>query len=362
MPFTLERTAMRTLALIVTSVTALSLFAPALLAAPAAGQSAAPAARRATVDLRVASYNVRSVSLDQTTGEVRPWRERRQGVIANILGESVDVIGVQELNPSKAFASRLVDGRNQILDLRNGLNQAGGTFALTNRYAFNCKKPSTQYKCKKRNRGASHSDRILYNTQTVGLVDQGKLKYDAQVGKDSPAHMGWAVLRSHVNGAEFLFTTTHLDPKNTKVRAKQWREMIKKINKLKKGRPVIATGDFNTHKFSPMAQRFLPRMKEAGYGDVLNQQYRVTRIASPRAASTVNGWMNTANKFQRDVRQFGYWDEQFRAGNNIDWIWADNRLPVREYKVVTSWDPHTWQVNGVIPSDHNMVRATLGLG
>ncbi|RYU10312.1 hypothetical protein ETU37_18215 [Nocardioides iriomotensis] len=354
---------MRTVGLIVTSLTALSLLVPtALLASPAAGEPAAAEARQASVDLRVASYNVRSVSLDQTAGEIRPWRERRGMVIANILSESVDVIGVQEVNPSKAFASRLVDGRNQFLDLRNGLNKAGGTFALTNRYAFNCKRPSTQHHCKKKNRGASQSDRILYNTQTITLVKQGKLKYAAQVGKDSPAHMAWAVLRSNVNGAEFLFTTTHLDPKHGKVRSKQWREMIRKINDLKKGRPVVATGDFNTHKFSPMAKRFLPRMKQAGYGDVLNQQYRVTRIAHPRAATTVNAWMNTANKFQRDVRSFGYWNEQFRVGNNIDWIWADNRLPVREYKVVTQWDPSTWQVNGTIPSDHNMVRATLGLG
>lgn len=349
---------MRTIALV---ATALSMLLTPALAAPATGEPA-PQARRAAVDLRVASYNVRSVSLDTTDGERRPWRERRQMVIANILGESVDVIGVQEVNPSPAFASRLVDGRNQYLDLRNGLNKAGGTFALTNRYAFNCKKPMKQYNCQHKNRGASHSDRILYNTQTISLVDQGKLKYRAQVGHESPAHMGWAKLRSNVNGAEFLFTTTHLEPKNSKVRRKQWLEMIAKINDLKQGLPVVATGDFNTHKFSPSAERFLPRMKEAGYGDVLDQHYRVTKIATPRAAHTVNGWMNTANKFARDVREFGYWDEQYRTGNNIDWIWADNQMPVREWKVVTSWDPNTWQVNGVIPSDHNMVRATLGLG
>ena len=113
------------------------------------------------------SFNVRSVSLDRTAGEERPWEERRGAVIANILGENLDVLGVQEVNPSKAFAPRLVDGPNQFLDLRNGLNKAGGSFALTNRFAFNCKKASTQYHCKKKNRGASHAERILYNTQTV---------------------------------------------------------------------------------------------------------------------------------------------------------------------------------------------------
>jgi hypothetical protein len=37
----------------------------------------ASAAARASVDIRVATYNVRSVSLDRTHGEERPWRERR---------------------------------------------------------------------------------------------------------------------------------------------------------------------------------------------------------------------------------------------------------------------------------------------
>jgi endonuclease/exonuclease/phosphatase family metal-dependent hydrolase len=357
---------MRTIGFAVCTVT-LSLLVSAF-AAPATGEPAPDPqqrthqARKAAVDLRVASYNVRSVSLDQADGEIRPWRERRGMVIANILGENVDVIGVQEVNPSKAFASRLVDGHNQFLDLRNGLNKAGGTFALTNSYAFNCKKASTQYKCKKKNRKASHSDRILYNTQTVSLVKQGKLKYKAQKGKLSPDHMGWAVLRSKLNGEKFLFTTTHLEPKNETIRRKQWREMIRKINDVEGGLPVIATGDFNIHKYSPMAKTFLPRMKKAGYGDVRGQQYRINPIRNPRAATTINGWMNTANKFQRDVRGFGYWNEQHKAGQNIDWIWADNQMPVREWKVVTNWDPNTWQVNGVIASDHNMVRATLGLG
>ncbi len=319
------------------------------------------AARASSVALRVASFNVRSVSLDRAVGEDRPWAERRGAVIAQILGEGVDVIGVQEVNPSKAFAPRLVDGPNQFLDLRNGLNKAGGSYALTNRFAFNCKKASTQHHCKKKNRKASHAERILYNTQTVSLVKKGKLKYAAQVGATNPAYLAWAVLKSKVTGRKFLFTTTHLAPKVDKVRRAQWRQMIREINRVKNGRPVVAVGDFNTHKFSDMAQKFLPRMKKAGYGDVLNQSYRDARIANPRARSTVNGWMNTANKFQRDVRAFSYWDAQDRAGNNIDWIFASNSLPVQEYKVVVDYDPNTWQVNGVIPSDHNMVRATLSL-
>jgi endonuclease/exonuclease/phosphatase family metal-dependent hydrolase len=343
----------------IAAVVALGVAAGLTVTAAPAEQAAAAA--RTPVDIRVASYNVKNVSLDGSDGESRPWRQRRGAVIANIIGENVDVIGVQELNPSRVYAPRLVAGKTQFVDLRNGLNAAGGAFALTNRYSYNCKKARTQYRCVKKDRGSSHSDRILYNTRTLGLVAQGAYRYKTQRSSTSPAHLGWAVLRSLATGSEFLFVTTHLEPKVEDVRAGQWTELIAQVNALKGTRPVVVTGDFNTHKFSPMAARYLPAMKSNGYGDVLNQEYRVTKITSPRAESVINGWVSSVNKLNRDVRTFSYWEEQFRAANSIDWIFASNELPVREYKVVLGWDPATWLLTGVIPSDHNMIRATLTL-
>ena len=108
-----------------------------------------------SVNLRFGSFNVQSVGRDKTSGNERPWKVRRSVVIRQILGESVDVLGVQEVNPSSAFAPRLVDGKNQFLDLRNGLNKAGGHFALANANAYNCVNPDTTYKCHVKSRGAS---------------------------------------------------------------------------------------------------------------------------------------------------------------------------------------------------------------
>jgi endonuclease/exonuclease/phosphatase family metal-dependent hydrolase len=321
----------------------------------------ASAAAKAPVDVRVGTYNVRSVSLDRTAGEERPWKQRRPGVIANIIGENLDVLGVQEVNPSKAFKSRLVTGKNQYQDLRAGLNAAGGSFALTNPYAFNCKKPSTQYRCKKRDRGASHAERILYNTRTLTLVSQGKLKYKGQSGSTSPNYLAWAVLRTIAGGQEFLFTTTHLAPKDEGARAAQWAEMISYIDSIKGSRPVIVTGDFNTHKHKDLAHRFLPAMQASGYSDTLGQRPGEYTLSAPRAQSRVNAWMNTANHMDRNVRNWGFWHKPEKPGNNIDWIFASNSLPVVEYKVVANYDPATMMINGVIPSDHNMVRATITL-
>lgn len=331
------------------------------LTVTAAPAQRAEAAAKVPVDIRVATYNVTNVSLDKAAGEFRPWKERRGTIIAQILGESVDVIGVQEVNPSRVYAPRLVAGKTQYVDLRNGLNAAGGAFALTNKYSYNCKKARTQYNCKRKNRGSSHSDRILYNTRSLALVAQGAMKYKAQRSGTSPAHLGWAVLRSLASGSQFLFVTTHLEPKDEGVRAAQWNELIAKVNSLKGALPVVVTGDFNTHKFTPMAEKFLPAMKSNGYGDVLNQEYRVTKITQPRAQNVVNGWISSVNKLNRDVKSFSYWAEPFRIANSIDWIFASNNLPVVEYKTVLDYDPASLMLTGVIPSNHNMVRATLTL-
>ena len=61
----------------------------------------------------------------------------------------------------------------------------------------------------------------------------------------------------------------------------------------------------------------------------------------------------------RDVATFGYEDRHDKTGNNIDYIFASNALVVKEWKMVLDFDPTTLQVRGIIPSDHNMVRATI---
>jgi endonuclease/exonuclease/phosphatase family metal-dependent hydrolase len=331
-------------------------------AAQAAEATQASKASSGSVDVRVASFNAQSVSLDETSGEVRPWAQRRPVVIADILREKLDVVGLQELNPSRFFRSRLTYGPTQFLDLKQGLNRAGGAYRLANQKSYNCVNATTSYKCHHKYRGASNSDRILYNTQTVQLVHQGSVKYKAQSPRSTnPRYLAWAVLRMRATGSEFLFTTTHLDPTDLSTRKAEWRELITKVKQLKGSRPVISVGDFNTQKNNTWAKQFLPKMKNAGFGDVLNQQYHVNPIANPRAQSTINGWINSYNHEKRDVASYGYEDARNKTGNGIDWIFASNSLKVKQWEVVLDYNPHTLQVEGTLPSDHNMVRATIRL-
>jgi endonuclease/exonuclease/phosphatase family metal-dependent hydrolase len=311
-------------------------------------------------DVRVASFNIQSVSLDKTVGEQRPWRVRRSTVISQILAEHVDVIGVQEAQPSTYFASRLVDGRNQYLDLRNGLNKAGGHYALANRNAYDCVNPVTRYHCRYQDRNASGGERILYDTRKLTRLRANAMRYRAQSGRGG-MYLAWAWFRVNATGHKFLFTTTHLEPSSRTVREAQWHQLIRKVNAIKGHHPVIAVGDFNIQKFDPMAGRLLPAMKRAGYGDVLNQHYAENPTRNVRAERRVNGWLNTYNHLTRDVRVFGYEDRHDKTGNGIDLIFASNSLPVKTYKVVCNFDPVRLRVRGTLPSDHNMIRATISL-
>lgn len=348
---------------------AITAVAMTTLAAVPAAQATAPATAPAPTsstgpgDIRVGSFNVMTASGDRTQGNRLPWAQRRATVVQQILGQQVDVIGVQEVTQTNSLARRMVNGANQFLDLRNGLNAAGGSFALTNTNSYNCVNPKTSYKCVYRYRGASGGDRIYYDTTKLTMLSAGSYAYPTQ----NPATpsvtyaLAYAYFSVKATGARFLFTSTHLDPPNRTVRVAQWHELIAKVNLLKGSLPVINVGDYNTQKMDVIAQSMLPAMKEAGYGDVLNQSYGQNKVTEPRARTTVNGWVNSLNRYNRDVSTYSYENNHDRTGNSIDWIFASNSLPVQEFEMVSNFDPNTLQVQGIMPSDHNMVRATITL-
>lgn len=342
-----------------TSVTAFS--------APVSGRTSTDSSSSSTAqvgssDIRVGSFNVMTVTGDTTDGNRLPWAQRRSAVVHQILGEKVDVIGVQEVDQSYSHPERLVDGGTQFLDLKNGLNSAGGTYALTNEYSYNCVNPKSSYKCVYQDRGASGGDRIYYNTETLDLVSQGAYQYHA-----SSTHkysFTYAVLKVKATGAKFFFASTHLDPPDRYVRMAQWKELIAKINDLHGSLPVVTVGDFNTQKFDhgdPHLCDMVPAMKAAGYGDVLNQTCATNPVVNPRAQRSINGWVNSLNRYNRDLTTYSYYNNHTKTGNNIDWIFASNNLPVKEWKMVVNYDPDTLKVVGTMPSDHNMVRATITL-
>jgi len=319
-----------------------------------------PAASR-SADIRVATFNIQSAVLDRTHGSQRPWKVRRSKVIGEILHEHVDVIGVQEAAPGRSQPHRYVAGANQYLDLRNGLNRAGGHYRLSSAAGYNCHNGRTAYHCHRQDRDASNGDRILYNSHKLQLLGRNALAYSHRTKRNAHPFLAWARFRVRSNGHQFRFFTTHLDPRNRSVRKSQWTQMIHQINRLKDGRPIISVGDFNTQKFDRMAHSMFPAMKRSGYGEVLNERYRVNPNRHVRARHRKNAWISSVNHLHTNVRLFGYEGSRHKTGNSIDHIFASNSLRVLSYKLVLDYSPRTLRVRGVLPSDHNMVCATIAI-
>jgi endonuclease/exonuclease/phosphatase family metal-dependent hydrolase len=316
---------------------------------------------RGNADVKVSSFNLGGVSFDaQASGDHRTCRVRRPIIAYEILNQRPDVLGVQEANQSSIYATHLDYGVNQYMDLKGALAAKGGHYALTNSYAYNCVRSTSSANCVYQNRGASQDNRILYNTDTVTLVKAGSVKYAHQTAGQNPRYLAWAVLKMKATGKQFFFTNTHLDPYTVSVRKAEWDEVIANTKRLAGALPVVSVGDYNTSKWASWAATYLPRMKAAGYGDVLGQVYN-SSVSHPRAAVLDRAWVSSYNAYKRDARSYSYEDVQSRIGINIDWIFATNSLPVKKWVTDAPINMSTFQLVGVIPSDHFLIQATLTL-
>ena len=58
-------------------------------------------------------------------------------------------------------------------------------------------------------------------------------------------------------------------------------------------------------------------------------------------------------------RRLGHsWNRKY-VGQHVDYIFASNRLEVRGWSLVADLAPGGRKLEGVIPSDHNLIRAKL---
>ncbi|GAB3989816.1 endonuclease/exonuclease/phosphatase family protein [Nocardioides marmoraquaticus] len=329
----------------------------ALHAVPSSG-AAAP------TQLRVGSFNISGVHGDSSaSGDRKVWRERRGRVVNQIISRKLAVVGLQEANPSATYASRLVDRSTttQYDDLVSGLNAAGGNYAVTTAAPYNCARAASSYRCDYRDQGSALSNRIIFDRGLLSVVSKGSMKYAAQTAGKYDRYLEWAVFSVRATGKRFLFTNTHLDPYSVANREAQWREALVKTSQLRGSMPVISVGDYNSHKFSPWAERMLPMTKQYGITDALNQGFRQNPSRAPRAEKVVNAWLGSFNGYKRDMRGWSYEDNKSKQGNHIDWVFASDGLRILDYEVVAWFDAKSLRVKSVFPSDHNLVRATVVL-
>lgn len=348
------------------TILAASLCTGALLGGPsvAAGatgpvvESVAGSAQRPRgVNVRAATFNIKNVVFARNPG--KNWKQRRKVIIRQVLRERIGVLGIQEANYGRYLRVGYPDGPTQYLDLVGGLNRAGGHYRVTRPASFNCVNPHTPNKCRYLYRGASSSTRILYDSNRYDELDSGAVRYRKQ--SQHERYFVWAKFKVRKSGHRFFFSTTHLTHPNERVRLAQALQSVRLIRKLRDGLPVIATGDYNFNKFHPIAAKMLPKMRNSGFGDVLNQRYLTAKISKPRAERTINAWISSWNGNRTNVRSFALEDARDRVPGSFDWIFASKGLRVKDYEVVVDYDRKTLRVRGMLPSDHNMVRATISL-
>lgn len=308
-------------------------------------------------DLAVASFNISGILND--TSKNAPWADRKDKVASQLLGEnpgnqpagSPDVIALQEANTTQ----KLAGGLTQYTDLVATLNRhASGS----DHYA--AVDPTIQ----------SMSTRIAYNDNTLSLVRAGAVKWTAQeTAVDGLRYMAWGIFKVKSTGASFFFASNHLETASEPVRRKQWQQLIDIVPGLAGGLPVIFGGDFNSPRgaasgslSNPTGNVMLPKMKPAGFGDTLGQQGRGNSyVSQSRAEHLVNGNFNSVNKFNRVL---GHYPNTDIIGQDVDYLFASNRLEVKSWQMVfdeTKTGSDQYSLQGVIPSDHNMVRAVIVL-
>lgn len=286
------------------------------------------------IALRVASYNVLCENCSKGKAS---WATRRGAVVAAIKGQDPDVVGLQE-----ASQGRIPGGGTQYQDL---VKRLGAPYQITDG-----------------RKGASLAVRIVYNSDRVTLVEKGSAFLPK--GKSRRAAT-WAILEQKATGERFFFLSTHLEPTNDKkgsnkyynVRRRQATAVVNLIEKNNPDKlPVIAVGDFNSTKWDTPSNGSYDVMEAAGYSDPLGNGYR-TRGSAPGAfvENRINTSYASYNMYKRKARNFpGHVN-----GSNPDYIFV-SPMRVSEYETVVNVDSSGRWV-GVIPSDHNLIRATVWL-
>jgi endonuclease/exonuclease/phosphatase family metal-dependent hydrolase len=325
------------------------------------GDPAPAAPTNQPTDLRVASFNIRTINLDSATHPEQRWLNRADRVAALLLGTPTtanpqgspapDVIALQEANQSYGeYAARCT---NQMIDLRNRLNADG-----THHYEGTSLSPS-----------ASVGTRILLDTNRVRLESSGAVLL-APASATHP-HLAWAILQARNGGQRFFFGSVHLVPSeaadSNTVRDAEWDQLLAVLPGLAQGLPIVLGGDFNSLRYSSnantTARTHLPLMAAAGVPDMLLGPHDPTDesfdVAAARPLSALNANCMSHNAFEPALSCV----DPALVGRQIDYLFASTKLTVKKWEMVLDvalpYPPYTWL--GTIPSDHNLIRATVTL-
>lgn len=313
----------------------------------------------ATNPLKIASFNVKCANCSGPTE--LSWADRRGAVVSNIKSEMPDVIGVQEASQGWLGGETRPGGLSQFEDLQERLQAAGAAYKVTNAKRNNCVKDTTPTSCVYKDQGASQGTRIYYNTATVTLKSQGSLKLPEVTATDGDRYFAWGIFTQKSTGKRFFVGNTHLDPTSGtahyQMRIKQTQAIVAEIKKRNtESLPVLVAGDFNSHKWTVPSNGPYDVMTAAGFIDPLGNTYKADMPSgSATAEKTVGAFYDSFNGFKRLAKA----RHDYGNGTYLDYIFT-SKMRVAEWRTVVRVDS-AGNFVGTIPSDHNMIRATVVL-
>ncbi|GAP44478.1 metal-dependent hydrolase, endonuclease/exonuclease/phosphatase family [Lentimicrobium saccharophilum] len=260
--------------------------------------------------IKVMSWNIR---LDTPADGQNQWKFRKSGVCDLIMGESPDLLGVQEAM------------HNQMKDLRNGLK---GYKSIG--VARDDGKRAGEYSAVfyKKSRFRSLHSGTFWLSETP---DQpGSRGWDAACNRV----VTWSVFRDKKTGRKFLMMNTHFDHVGDTARIESAALIIRKSASLAGKLPVILTGDFN-----------------------VTDKHRAYRILT--WADNENVFTDTRKKAGAEITGPDYtfigFSDQTGAKDQIDFIFATYEFRVLRHQIS---DFRKWTF---YLSDHLPVTAILGL-
>lgn len=337
--------------------------------------------------LRVASYNIHchncSPATADPTADEQPWTVRRTYVAGTIAKADPDVVALQEAQQSW-LADSPKGGLSQFEDL---VERLGSPWTLANAHRNNCVKSTTPTDCVYADQGASSGTKIIFREDRLKLISEGSKKLTPLSATSTARYIAWAFLQQRSTGKKFLFADIHLEPGNdsdnagardswcgtsanpvcTLNRQVQARDALAKVTALNtEGLPIVLAGDAASSRAEVGGNLPYDALTAKLVDPLGGTSYNAPAIAP--AQKRINIAFASVNKYDRTARRYTASSETAYdpATNNLyngaynDYILVSPSLRIAEFEQVVDVDA-SGRFVGVIPSDHNMVRATLRL-
>lgn len=280
--------------------------------------------------IKVATYNVCSVACDLS---VHLWSARQPAVIATIAAQSPDIIALQEMD------------RSLLADLLDGLNAASSRAYMTT------DPPS---------RGGSGTTKLAYDTSRFSMASSDHGSVALTAGDSGTRKWAvWAILTDKLSAKKLFVVSDHLAAgvEWQELRKVQTGEVVAMVAaKNTDNLPVVIAGDFNSGRDYKPSNYVYDVLTAAGYLEPLgntNNSWTPARTAT--AEHRVNLDYNTFNNFEAYARR-----SKYDNGSAIDYIWHSPKVRVAVSAVAVDVDT-AGRFVGLIPSDHNMLTATVHL-